>query len=499
MPQTRDARPVQGRTPKRTHALAALSLPALGLTGALLLGGCAVGDGGVVEVMNRPTPAVDSALAALARGRVGDAEAWTARALAANPSDPHALLIRGMMAEQAGQPAVAREAYETILRLKPAATIDPTPMDFDTAPRPVVEIAADRLSRLPPTPVGPGFARVPGVTGPTVLETPDPQANNAPTARDEAGENVSGRFETFERLFDQGLITDNEYATRRRENLGALLPLTQEPPAAGLTRPAPRATAVVGRLRDLATTFERGAISASQHAAERRAILDALLPAEPVAHETRDMRPRNASDVARMARRLEDALRRGLITNQEYDAERAALNALARQHGRAATAAVPPPAPAGHGGMDDAPGDEPQADTADDMRRDDPRPLIPMPGQPGVTAGPATANAEDPATQRFSGVTGASSDAAASRAAGTHVHLASYRTMANAQAGWTALSQRYAGMMRGMMPTYERVTIPGKGEFIRLKAGPVEIPGGTARLCDQLRGAGQFCEPTEVN
>ncbi|WP_299440609.1 SHOCT domain-containing protein [uncultured Rhodospira sp.] len=499
MPQTRDAHPVQGRKPKRTHHLATLGLPALGLTGALLLGGCAVGEGGMVEVMNRPTPAVDSALAALARGRVGDAEAWTARALAANPADPHALLIRGMMAEQAGQPAVAREAYETILRLEPDATIDPTPMDMDSAPRPVVEIAADRLSRLPPTPVGPGFARVPGVTGPTAMETPDPQTNTAPTARDEAWQNVSGRFETLERLFDQGLITDTEYAKRRRENLGALLPLTQEPPAAGLTRPAPRATAVVGRLRDLAGTFESGAISASQHAAERRAILDALLPAEPVTHETADMRPRNARDVARMARRLEDALRRGLITNAEYDAERAALNALARQHGQAATAAVPPPAPGGHGGMDDPAKDEGHTDDASEDSADGPRPLLPVPTQPGVTAGPPTANAEDPATQRFSGVTGARSDAAASQPDGNHVHLASYRTLQSAQAGWAALSARYAGLMRGMMPTFERVTIPDKGEFIRLKAGPVEIPGGTARLCDQLRGAGQFCEPTKVN
>jgi hypothetical protein len=68
-----------------------------------------------------------------------------------------------------------------------------------------------------------------------------------------------------------------------------------------------------------------------------------------------------------------------------------------------------------------------------------------------------------------------------------------------ARAGWEALSQRYAGLMRGMSPYFEAVTIPGKGRFVRLKAGPVGIPGGTGRLCDQLQAAGQFCAPTRLN
>ncbi|MBB4285004.1 hypothetical protein [Roseospira goensis] len=515
--------PVRGATGlnRRLGAAGATAV----IIGTLALAGCTVGEGGMVEALAPPAPAADSALAALSKGQLGDAEAWATRALKFNPRDPYALLIKGMLAERAAQPAVARDAYELILALDPDARVDLTPLDMDSTPRPVVEIAAARLDRLPPAPVGAGFARVPGVTGPTAMETPAPTPGNFPNDRDDAWDSISQRFAVLERLYNEGLITNVEYRDRRRANLGAILPLTEPPPSAGLARPAPRVTAVVSRLQDLGATFERGALSASQHADERRAILDALLPAEPLVREEADMRPDTAVEAARLARRLEDALRRGLVTSGEYDAERAALReaATALPEGQAdtAAAAVPPPAarvetaarprpaaPLGAMPASMADAREPGSETATDAAapattRDGgpvaPRPLLPI--EPGVTAGPPTANADDPVTQRFTGVTGAASDTAAQARAGTasaYVHLASYRDSDTARAGWTALSTRYAGLMRGMTPVYEPVTIPGKGDFIRLKAGPVAIPGGAPRLCDQLRAAGQFCEPTEV-
>ncbi|KAA5607126.1 hypothetical protein F1188_04285 [Roseospira marina] len=496
-----------------------------------ILAGCAVGEGGMLEVANPPAPAADSALAALSRGDLEQAEAWAARALRENPRDPYALLIWGMLSERAGQPAVAREAYDTIVRLDPSVTIDLTPMDIDTAPRPIVDIAEERRDRLPPTPVGPGLARVPGVTGPSALATPD---STAPARSDEAWSNMAQRFETMERLYDEGLITNTEYAERRAQNLGALLPLTQAPPAAGLNRAAPRPTAVVGRLQDLAETLETGAISPRQHAEEREAILDALLPAEPQLRADATAQPSSTGEAARMGRRLETALRHGLVTGEEYDAERAALRDLAAPMAGGDTAALrrivpaarpePPTAPAPTGtasqpadgaeaGMTGsappASGDAPGASRSPGPSSDAPRPLLPVeprvgPFEPGATAGPPTANREDPATQRFSGVTGSAtgSDAAAAAtrpvAPGDYVHLASYRDMESARAGWTALSRRYAGLMRDMSPHFESITLPGKGTFIRLKAGPVAIPGGPVRLCDQLQATGQFCEPTPL-
>lgn len=499
-----------------------------GLAAALLAGsalaGCAVGEGGMVEIMAPPAPAVDSALAALSRGRLAEAEDWSARALAANPRDPYALLIQGMLAERAGQPEVAREAYAAILALKPDATIDLTPLDMDTAPRPLTEIAAGRMNRLPPAPVRSGFARVPGVTGPTAMETPAPGPAQGADETDPVWETISQRFEIMKRLYADSLITDVEYSDRRAENRGALLPLTQPPPSAGLSRPAPRATAVAGRLRDLANSFERGAISARDHAEERRAILDAMLPADPLLREQADMRPKSPRAVESMGRRLEDALRRGLITPDEYEAERAALRRIAMEQapGRA-DRLLPPPSqvPSADEGASEQPGAE--SETPDDAGADDrdadqggmdqsdtdqdgtagsetgvfgdaPRPLLPV--------GPPTATTDDPATQRFTGVTTAPADGIAlpeeGQPASRYVHLASYRDMDSARAGWEALSGHYAGMLRDMSPHFEAVTIPGKGRFIRVKAGPVATAGGPARLCDRLQAAGQFCAPTTL-
>lgn len=480
----------------------------------LTLGGCAVGQGGMVEVMAPPAASTDSALAALTRGELANAEAWTTRALRETPRNPYALLVRGLLAEHAGQPGLARESYEAILAQEPDDAVNLTPLDLTAQPRRLADVAADRLQRLRPSAVGPGMARVPGVSGPQALESPSARPTPAASPSESAWDNVARRFETLERLVREGMISGEEYRAHRAANLGALLPLTQAPPAVGLTRPPPRDTAVVARLQDLGRTFEDGAVSAGQHADERRTILDALLPAQPGAREAALTRPTGAA-ARRHAGRLEDALRRGLITVPEYEAERAAL-AAAGMRGRGAPS--PPEAVIGTGGGMtpaiagmDTPGTEEamEQDTAatDDDNGGDgqaPRLLVPpVTGEVGVTAGPPAANDEDPATQRFSGITdaptGASdAEAAAARGTGNYVHLASYRDEASARAGWAALSQRYAGSMRGMEPHYERVTVPGKGVFIRLKAGPVAIPGGANRLCDQLRGAGQFCEATEL-
>ncbi|MQX37533.1 tetratricopeptide repeat protein [Roseospira navarrensis] len=497
----------RGRRPR--HIVAALALSAL-------IGGCAVGEGGMIEMATPPAPAADSALAAMSRGDLGQAEAWAARALRDNPRNPYALLIWGLLSERAGQPAVATEAYAAILELNPTASINLTPMDIEASPRPIVEIAEQRLSRLPPTPVGPGFARVPGVTGPTAMETP--QAPASPSAPDAVWENVSGRFETLERLYAQDLITDMEYRDRREDNIGALTPLTEPPPAAGLARPAPRPTAVVGRLRDLARTFERGAISAREHADERATILDALLPADPQVRDQADRTPDSARAVRRHGERLTDALRRGLITPSEYSAERSALaaraGALMPDDPAAAARLLPPARPAGApedaaepgpAAMADGEADTPAPTEAVDASGA-PRPLLPTTRPtPPAPVGPPNANREDPATQRFTGVTGAAaaSDAEVAEtrpiAPGDYVHLASYRSMDSARAGWEALSARYAGLLREMTPHFEEIALPERGTFIRLKAGPVAIPGGPTRLCDRLQAMGQFCEPTPLN
>jgi len=93
-----------------------------------------------------------------------------------------------------------------------------------------------------------------------------------------ADDNVATRFQTLRVLLDEGLITRDEYNTRRGANLGALLRYSLTPPARDLTRPAPPPSTLVLRLRYLAGAYAEHSISASEQAAERSAILDGLLP-----------------------------------------------------------------------------------------------------------------------------------------------------------------------------------------------------------------------------
>ena len=60
--------------------------------------------------------------------------------------------------------------------------------------------------------------------------------------------NIIERFETLKKLMDQGLITKPEFNARRKANLGALLYLTQQPPAVGLKRSVPSAAQITQRL-----------------------------------------------------------------------------------------------------------------------------------------------------------------------------------------------------------------------------------------------------------
>lgn len=116
-----------------------------------------------------------------------------------------------------------------------------------------------------------------GVAGGRGIGLPlDPAADSAHAAED----NIATRFQTLRVLLDEGLITRDEYNTRRGANLGALLRYSLVPSARDLTRAAPPPQTLVMRLRYLAGAYAEHSISASEQAAERAVILDGLMPAQ---------------------------------------------------------------------------------------------------------------------------------------------------------------------------------------------------------------------------
>lgn len=76
------------------------------------------------------------------------------------------------------------------------------------------------------------------------------------------------------------------------------------------------------------------------------------------------------------------------------------------------------------------------------------------------------------------------------------VHLASYRSSATAQSGWQELVQRYGPLFQSLRPVTATVSVPGKGDFVRLLAGTFGDAGQADRFCANLKQRGHdFCQP----
>ena len=72
------------------------------------------------------------------------------------------------------------------------------------------------------------------------------------------------------------------------------------------------------------------------------------------------------------------------------------------------------------------------------------------------------------------------------------LHLASYRQVAQAEAGWRVLTRDHADVLSALRPGVAEVSLPGRGVFIRLLAGPL-TPGEAEVACEALEADGAYC------
>lgn len=80
------------------------------------------------------------------------------------------------------------------------------------------------------------------------------------------------------------------------------------------------------------------------------------------------------------------------------------------------------------------------------------------------------------------------------------VHLASYRSKAQAVGGWQRLRQRFPGLLGNLSGHFAIFDIASLGgRYYRLKAGPFEGAVGAERLCRRLSSAGQYCMVSEFD
>jgi len=73
------------------------------------------------------------------------------------------------------------------------------------------------------------------------------------------------------------------------------------------------------------------------------------------------------------------------------------------------------------------------------------------------------------------------------------VHLASYRKLDEARAGWRQLQRDNPEELGLLEPRVEGVRVEGKGDFLRLIGGGFAARDKAEALCGQLKARGMFC------
>ncbi|WP_135078612.1 SHOCT domain-containing protein [Terasakiella sp. SH-1] len=414
--------------------------------------------------------AADKGLAELVKGNYLPAEALFDEALEADPRNVYALLGKAMIYQNTGQITRARSLYEAVLAQRPDESMNVV-IWSDSTPRNVSEVASMNLSMIDSgSVVGNMATGAAGVDKPAQLGGQPGQGlaggggnygylapSNATTAMrqtdmrmasgsipemglDEGTRNIVSRFTTLRDLLDQGLITPEEYSVRRKRNVGALVPLTSQPPAAGLDRPVPTSAQVSGRLRAIGRALEMRAITIEQHAAERKMILDALMPDTPLVLANPAIPPKGLMASADTVRRLEGLKQEGLISSDEYARERATIE----------------------------------------------KGLQPEPPRSGALMAPRSGGSSNSLMPRKTSMGGPQ----------PAVHLASYKSKRDASRGWTQLKRTHRSLLGGLSSEVSQVNLgPGKGVFYRLLAGPLDSKSEASNLCRKLKSKRQFCEP----
>jgi tetratricopeptide (TPR) repeat protein len=456
--------------------LASVFLMVVGLGACGLFQGTLFQDSFWASSPFRENDEAELGIAELAKGNYVTAEGHFKKALRSNPKDVHALLGSGILYQNTGQLTKAREMYEAVLAIRPDDSVQFVVWS-NVSTRPASQIASVNLSLLDSGGVSTAMANAaqppPGAGAPSAMSQPMPPVAAAPSGTAMLGRieaapspaapaartamampspatmgkfaggdsNVVSRFATIRSLRDQGLITEQEFQARRRVNLGALLPLSAPPPAAGLDRPVPATEQISGRLRAIGRALEMRAISVGQHSAERSMILDALMPVAPVVVSNPTPPPQGLLEAADAVRRLEQLKDGGFITSDEYVKERQAVE-LAMQ-----------PAPP-------------------------PRPVSAAPPPAQVAAAKEAEERKKPSGPR------------------PGVHLASYRSEQQADRGWTQIVGAHKALLEGLDHEISKVNLGRKGTYFRLKAGPLSSAQAAKDMCQKLKARRQFCEPT---
>ncbi len=269
---------------------------------------------------------------------------YSAEAIKGNPRNEQALLVGALSAEKLGRYNKARQYYEDLIVIDGTTksvlgTSDNQPQKIaDTAKRNLRAITIaqtnltienrDGISSFAVTDENGELQSKTTIAG--ALKKKDVEAvRTQPVGIDDIftpqEQNIVSRFIILKELAERDFITKDEFLSRRSANIGGLLPLTRKAPGIGIDKPVPTSDLIIERLDVLKEGVETRAITPREFSAERDIIIEALMSPAPRQRIKNKAPSKNILDAAQDIRKLEILQELGLITENEKNLEKKAI------------------------------------------------------------------------------------------------------------------------------------------------------------------------------
>lgn len=311
----------------------------------------------------------DAELATIAysQGKFDKTLEYTTEALKANPRNQQALLVGALAAENLGRYNKARQYYEDLIVINGnetsilgSANGQPQRMaDIAKANLRAITIAQSNLTienrdgtKHFAIAEDAGELQSKTTIANALSKKSIPAVRTQPVGVDDIftpeEQNIVSRFLILKELAEKDFITKEEFLSRRAANIGGLLPLTRQAPGIGINQPVPSPDLIIERLNILKEGVETRAITPREFSAERDVIIEALMSPAPRQRLKNKAPSKNILDAAKDLRRLEVLYDLDLITENEKNAEKKAVErylGINRAPAKKAAPAAAKPAP----------------------------------------------------------------------------------------------------------------------------------------------------------
>lgn len=286
----------------------------------------------------------EKATLAYSNGDFSKALQYSAEAIKGNPRNEQALLVGALSAEKLGRFNKARQYYEDLIiadgnEKSVLGTPDNQPQKIsETAKRNLRAITISQSNLTIENRDGTKHFAVSEESGElqskttiaNALKKKDiPAVRSNPVGIDDIftpeEQNIVSRFIILKDLAEKDFITKDEFLSRRSANIGGLLPLTRKAPGIGIDQPVPTSDLIIERLNVLKEGVETRAITPREFSAERDIIIEALMSPAPRQRIKNKAPSKNILDAAQDLRKLEILQDLGLITENEKNNEKKAI------------------------------------------------------------------------------------------------------------------------------------------------------------------------------